>query len=108
MKPNEEYVWNNEQDVHKQISNEYRINFVQTMAFHALGGAMEPAGDAQAQSLQNIAIFATSDVHTNFQEFSCILSASKTRFTQQKIIIIIKLGFLALRARTVGSWAGPN
>ena len=55
--------------------HEYRINFVQTMAFNALGGAMEPDGDAQAESLQTIANFATSDVHTNFREFSCILSS---------------------------------
>ena len=42
MKPNEEYVWNNERDVPTKF-HEYRINYVQTMAFHAVGGAMEPA-----------------------------------------------------------------
>ena len=39
----------------------------------AVGGAIEPAGDTRAQSLQNFAIFATSDAYSNFHEFSCIL-----------------------------------
>ena len=42
MTPNEEYVWNNEWDMPTKF-HEYRINFDQTTAFHALGGAIEPA-----------------------------------------------------------------
>ncbi len=45
-------------------------------------GAIEPAGHAWAQSLQNFAIFARSDVCAKFGEFSSILSPSKMPFQQ--------------------------
>ena len=42
MKPDEEYVSNDEWDMSTKF-HEYRINFDQIMTFHALGGAIEPS-----------------------------------------------------------------
>ena len=39
--------------------------------------ALEPTGHAQAQSPQNFAIFASSDVCANFREFSSVPSLSQ-------------------------------
>ena len=66
---------------------EDRSNF--SWKLPALGGAMEPAGDTRAQSVQNFEFPTRSDAYSTFREFSCILRASKMRSPSGKIIIII-------------------
>lgn len=68
------------------------LNIKVTLSQHgpAFGGAMEPAGHARAQSIQNFAIFYSSDVCANFREFLSIPSPSKMHWCPRIIIISTK------------------